>query len=58
MIEAVRYCPECGSQREFAQHHPDPGSCPDARDGSCPEWLCAECGTGVFVALVPLDRVA
>lgn len=58
MFEATWHCPECGSQREFAQLHPDPGPCPDARDGSYPEWICTTCGVGVLVALVPLDRAA
>jgi hypothetical protein len=58
MIEAFRHCADCDSQREFVQLHPDPGSCPDARDGSCPEWICGACGTGVLVAIVPLARAA
>jgi hypothetical protein len=39
-----RPCADCGGERLFEQPHEVPGSCPDAPDGRCPEWLCTECG--------------
>jgi hypothetical protein len=44
MIETIRHCPDCGQDRRFEQPHPASGECPDASDGSCPEWLCTGCG--------------
>jgi hypothetical protein len=60
MTDMFRDCPECGSQRRFTQHHGEPGRCPDSADGICPDWLCADCGTGLLIALLPvtLARVA
>ncbi len=53
MTEMFRDCPECGSQRWFAQHHGEPAQCPDSADGICPDWFCTECGTGLLIAVLP-----
>jgi len=51
MTEMTWYCPECGRDRLFEQHH-EAGNCPDAVDGDCPEWACAGCGAALLVGLV------
>jgi hypothetical protein len=53
MVEMVRHCPDCGSDRQFEQHHPDQGGCPDSRDGYCPEWSCTACGAGLLIGFIP-----
>lgn len=55
MTEIYRDCPECGSQRRFAQHHGDPDRCPDSADGVCPDWFCTQCGTGLLIAVLPAE---
>ncbi len=55
MTQIIRYCPDCGRARVFAQHHGVPGRCPDAIDGSCPEWYCHACGAAFLIAAVPLQ---
>ncbi len=57
MVEMIRHCPDCGSDRQFGQLHPDPGTCPDSRDGYsrdgyCPEWSCTACGTGLLIGFI------
>jgi hypothetical protein len=52
MAEMIRHCPDCGSDRQFEQLHPGPGSCPDSRDGYCPEWSCTACGTGLLIGFI------
>jgi hypothetical protein len=49
MVEMVRYCPDCGADQLFGQHHPVTGECPDSPDGCCFEWFCAECGTALLI---------
>jgi hypothetical protein len=51
MTEMVGYCPDCGSDRPFEQHHADAGGCPDSPDGQCPEWSCTACGTALLVGV-------
>jgi hypothetical protein len=58
-------CPECRAERDFEQP-----LCADGHGADCPEWLCVECGCGLFLAtypefdvpaarsLVPADRSA
>jgi hypothetical protein len=53
MTEIIRHCPDCGWDRWYAQHHADPGCCPDTSDGHCPEWFCLTCGTTVILGGVP-----
>ena len=43
-------CPACGDQRAFVQPPCVDGHTADG--GQCPEWACADCGTGVFVGEV------
>jgi len=52
MIEMIRHCSDCGWDGPFEQFHPEPGSCPDAPDGNCPEWSCTGCGAGQFIGLL------
>ena len=49
-----RPCQDCGGEQLFEQPHTTPGSCPDAPDGMCPEWLCTECGGGLLSTCPPL----
>lgn len=58
MIEMIRHCPDCGQDRPFEQPHPGAGGCPDAPGGSCPEWSCADCGTGLLIGFIPYLRGA
>ena len=48
MAETTRYCPDCGWDRLFEQHHAA-GGCPDDPDGCCGEWSCTECGTALLI---------
>ena len=48
-----RPCQDCGGEQLFEQLHSMPGSCPDAPDGLCPEWSCAQCGTALIVMVLP-----
>ncbi len=52
-----RPCQDCGGEQLFEQPHEMPGSCPDAPDGRCQEWLCTECGA-VQVTPVPSATAA
>jgi hypothetical protein len=49
MIETIRHCRDCGCDRLFELHHPEPGGCPDYLDGECAEWSCTSCGAGLLV---------
>jgi predicted RNA-binding Zn-ribbon protein involved in translation (DUF1610 family) len=51
MVATTRYCPDCGWDRPFEQHHPIEGNCPDSHDGWCSEWSCADCGAAMVVGL-------
>ncbi len=53
MTDDFRYCPGCGSKREFVQVHPRLGRCPDGAAGGCPEWFCAACGAALLIGLPP-----
>jgi hypothetical protein len=44
IIQLARNCPDCGPDRLFEQHHPEPGGRPDSPDGQCHEWSCTACG--------------
>jgi hypothetical protein len=48
MAETNRYCPDCGRDRLFEQHHAA-GDCPDDPDGCCGEWSCTECGSALLI---------
>ena len=48
MAETTRYCPDCGWDRLFEQHHAA-GDCPDDPDGCCGEWSCTECGSALLI---------
>ena len=48
MIQVIRNCPDCGWDRLVEQYHPA-GTCPDAPDGDCPEWSCADCGAAFLI---------
>lgn len=50
MGQMTRYCTGCGQDRLFDQPHD--GCCPDAPDGTCPEWACTGCGAAMFTGLV------
>lgn len=52
MSEPYRNCPGCGEDRLFERHHAETGSCPDAPDGECPEWICTGCGAALLVGFV------
>jgi hypothetical protein len=58
MSEMFRPCPSCGSDRAFAQFHAEPGPCPDAADGDCPEWFCTDCGTALMIGGLPVGPVS
>ena len=49
------HCPTCGDLRGFVQPPCIDGHTEDG--GECPEWACADCGTALFVGVLPL-RVA
>ena len=49
MTQMVRQCPDCGPDRLFEQHHPEPSGCPDSPDGQCPEWSCTACGAALLI---------
>jgi hypothetical protein len=51
MVATTRYCPGCGWDRPFEQHHAAEGSCPDSPDGWCPEWLCTDCGAAMIIGI-------
>ena len=46
-----RPCHDCGGEQLFEQMHEAPGSCPDAPDGQCPEWLCTGCGAAELITV-------
>ena len=48
-----RPCQDCDGEQLFEQPHPEPGSCPDAPGGLCPEWSCTQCGTALIVMVLP-----
>ena len=48
MVEMIRYCPDCGWDRLFEQHHAA-GDCPDDPDGCCGEWSCTGCGAALLI---------
>jgi hypothetical protein len=52
MVETIRHCPDCGSDRSFEQYHAAPSHCPDTPDGYCPEWLCTACGAALLISLI------
>jgi hypothetical protein len=54
MAEILRYCQDCGLDRQFEQLHGLAGSCPDGADGQCPEWACVACGAVLIIGLTSL----
>ena len=53
MDPMFRPCQDCGGEQLFEQMHGHPGSCPDAPDGQCREWLCTACGAAEFITVPP-----
>jgi hypothetical protein len=53
VIQMIRPCPDCGSDRSFEQHHAEVGGCPDTPYGYCPEWSCTVCGAALFIGFIP-----
>jgi hypothetical protein len=53
MTEIILYCPDCGWDRPYAQHHPAPCCCRDAADEYCAERFCVACGAAVILGGVP-----
>lgn len=49
-----RYCPDCGRDRSFEQHHGAAGCCPDTADRYCPEWYCLTCGAALLLGALPV----
>jgi len=41
-------CPECRTERAFAQP-----PCADGHGPECPEWFCTACGAAVVVGFEP-----
>ncbi len=58
MVETIRYCPDCGSDRQFEQPHAPAGSCPDAVDGRCHEWFCTWCGAAMLIGFTSYPTLA
>ena len=54
MVGMIRFCPDCGWDRLFEQHHAVAGGCPDSPDGWCPERCCTDCGAVLLVGFTPL----
>jgi hypothetical protein len=52
MIQMIQYCPDCGSDQPFEPFHTESSGCPDAPDGTCPEWACAACGAAFLIDFV------
>jgi hypothetical protein len=57
MTYHTRYCTGCAQEQAFEQFHAEPGSCPDAPDGDCPEWGCSVCGDAFLIGL-PVSHCA
>jgi hypothetical protein len=51
MIQVIRHCSDCASDRLFEQYHATAGDCPDSPDGECPEWSCTGCGAALLIGL-------
>jgi hypothetical protein len=51
MTYLSRFCAGCGEDQLFEQFHAEPGGCPDAADGDCPEWACPMCGDALVIGL-------
>lgn len=45
-------CPDCGEVRAFVQPPCADGHTDDG--GECPEWVCADCGTGLLAGPAPV----
>jgi len=54
MTEIIRYCPDCGRNRRYAQLHSAPSYCQDTPGGYCAEWFCVTCGAAVILGGVPI----
>lgn len=48
----TEHCPACDAFREFAQPPCVDGHTDDG--GECPEWACVDCGTALFLGVLPL----
>jgi hypothetical protein len=60
MTQPLGRCPGCGGDEPFEPVHPGTHAeepCPDA-GGECPEWVCPECGAGVFMGTVIIGTSA
>jgi hypothetical protein len=58
MTQLTRYCAGCNDDQPFDQLHAEPASCPDVRDGDCPEWGCSVCGDALFIGLPVREHVS
>jgi hypothetical protein len=56
MVETIWFCPDCGWDRLFEQHHAAAGACPDSPDGWCFEWYCTDCGAALLLRPTSLPR--
>lgn len=56
MAQIVRHCTDCGWDRSFELVHDQPGECPDAPDGECPEWSCTACGAALLIGVILAER--
>lgn len=56
MTQPLGNCPGCGGDEPFDPVHAG-GQCPDT-GGECPEWMCPECGAGVFMGTVIMGTPA
>jgi len=60
MTQPLGRCPGCGGAEPFEPVYPGIHAgeqCPDA-GGECTEWVCPECGAGVFMGTVIIGTSA
>jgi len=48
----LRHCSTCADERPFERP-----LCEDGHGADCPDWVCLECGAGVYVAWLPQPAV-
>jgi len=47
MCTVLQHCSTCGDEREF-----EIPPCPDGHGLDCPELICLECGTAMYIGFV------